>query len=51
MFDNRLKDVGNDVCMWKMAQVFKKHLKYVENDVDICEMAKICGKCLMKKKI
>ena len=30
--------------MWKMAQVFKKRLKYVGNEVDMREMAKINGK-------
>ena len=33
--------MGNDVCMWEMAQVFQKRLKYVGNDVDLWEMAQI----------
>ena len=36
----------NDVCMWELAYVFEKGLKYVGNDVDMSEMAKICGKWL-----
>ena len=35
--------MGNDVYMWKMAEVFEKLLKYVGNDVDLWEMAQICG--------
>ena len=34
--------MGNDVCMWEMASVFEKQLKYVGNDVDLLEMAHIC---------
>ena len=56
-FDKRLKYVGNDVELWKMAQIFGKMsklfhqcLKNVENDRDlgngqnIWEMAQIHGK-------
>ena len=28
-FDKRLKYVGNDECMWELAYVFEKRLKYV----------------------
>ena len=35
--------VGNDVCIWELAQVFEKRLKYVGNDLDLLEMAQICG--------
>ena len=35
--------MGNDLCMWKMASIFKKRLKYLQNDVDMWDMAKICG--------
>ena len=35
--------VGNDVCMWEMAQSFQKRLKYVANDVDLWEVAQIGG--------
>ena len=28
-FDKRFKYVGNDVCLWEMALVFEKRLKYV----------------------
>ena len=31
--------VGNDVCMFEMAKVFEKRLKYVGNDVDMWEIA------------
>ena len=34
--------MGNDVCIWEMAQVFQKRLKYVGNDVDLWEMAEVC---------
>ena len=33
----------NDVCMWEMASVFQKRLKYVGNDVVLWQMAQICG--------
>ena len=35
--------MGNDVCIWEMAQVFEKRLNYVINDLDLWEMAEICG--------
>ena len=41
-FDKRFKYVGNDVYIWKMAQVFEKRLNYVWNDLDLWEMAQIC---------
>ena len=48
MIEKRLKYVGNDVDLWKMAQIcremtelFDKRLKNVENDLEIWEMAKI----------
>ena len=53
MFENRLKYVGNDVDLWKIAQIcgemtslFDKRLKNVEYDLEISEMAKIFGKWL-----
>ena len=42
-FDKRLKYMGNDVYMFKMALVLDKRPKYVGNDVDMWEMTKICG--------
>ena len=36
--------MGNDECMWEMASVFDKRLKYVGNDLDLLEMAHICIK-------
>ena len=38
--------MGNDVCMWEMASVFEKRLKYVGSDIDLWQMATICGKRL-----
>ena len=38
-FGKRLKNVGNDVYMSKMASVFEKRLRYVG-------MTQICGKQL-----
>ena len=35
--------MGNDVCIWELALVFEKGLKYVGNDVDLWEMAQRCG--------
>ena len=35
--------MGNDVCIWEMAQVFEKRLNYVGNDLDLWETAKLCG--------
>ena len=35
--------MGNDVYIWKMAQVFEKRLNYVGNELDLFEMAQICG--------
>ena len=35
--------MGNDVCIWELAEVFEKRPKYVGNDVDLWEMAQICG--------
>ena len=35
--------MGNDVYIWKMAQVFGKRRNYVGNDLDLWEMAQICG--------
>ena len=35
--------MGNDACIWELALVFEKRLKYVGNDVDLWEMAQICG--------
>ena len=35
--------MGNDVCIWEVAQVFEKRLNYVGNDLDVSEMAQICG--------
>ena len=35
--------MGNDVCMWEMAYVFEKRLKFLGYVGDLCEMAKICG--------
>ena len=35
--------MGDDVYIWKMAQVFEKRLNYVGNDLDVFEMAQICG--------
>ena len=35
--------MGNDACIWELALVFEKLLKYVGNDVDLWEMAQICG--------
>ena len=35
--------MGNDVCIWDLAQVFEERLKYVGNDVDLWEMSQICG--------
>ena len=35
--------MGNDVCIWELASVFEKGLKYVGNDVDLWEMAQRCG--------
>ena len=40
--DKRFKYVGNDVYIWKMAQVFEKRLNYVVNDFDLWEMTQIC---------
>ena len=42
-FDKRFKYVGNDVYIWKMAQVLEKRINYVGNDFDLYEMAQICG--------
>ena len=28
-FDKRLISMGNDVCMWEIAYIFEKRLKYV----------------------
>ena len=42
MFEKRFKYVGNDVYIWKMAQVFEKRLNYVGNDLDVWEMVQIC---------
>ena len=38
-FEKRLICVGNDVCMWEVAYVFKKRL-------NMWEMTQICGKQL-----
>ena len=53
MFEKRPKYLGNDVDLWKMAQIcgemtylFDKLLKNVENDLEIWEMAKVFGKWL-----
>ena len=53
MFEKRLKYVGNDVDLCKIAQIcgemtylFEKLLKNVKNDLEIWEMAKIFGKFL-----
>ena len=35
--------MGNDICMFEIAEIFEKRLKYVVNDVDLWEMAEICG--------
>ena len=35
--------MGDDVHIWKKAQVFEKRLNYVGNDLDVWEMAEICG--------
>ena len=34
--------MGNDVYIWKMAQVFEKLQNDVGNDLDLWEMAQIC---------
>ena len=34
--------MGNDVCMWEMAQVFEKRQNYLAIDLDLFEMAQIC---------
>ena len=41
-FDKRFKYVGNDVYIWKIAQVLEKLLNYVGNDLDLWKMAQIC---------
>ena len=53
MFEKLLKCLGNDVDLWKMAQIcgemtqlFDNRLKNVKNDLEIYEMAKIFGKWL-----
>ena len=53
VFEKRQNYVGNDLDLWKMAQIcgemtelFDKRLKNVENDLKIWEMAKIFGKWL-----
>ena len=28
-FDKRLICMGNDVCLWEIAEIFEKRLKYV----------------------
>ena len=38
--------MGNNVYIWKMAQVFEKRLNYVGNDLDLWEMPQICGEWL-----
>ena len=38
--------MGNDVCMWEIAYIFEKRLKYVWNDLDMWEMVQIYGKWL-----
>ena len=35
--------MGNDVYLWKMAQVFEKRLNQVGNDLDLWEIAQIRG--------
>ena len=35
--------MGNDVFIWKMAQIFEKGLNYMGNVLDLWEMAQICG--------
>ena len=34
--------MGNDVYIFKMAQVFEKRLNSVGNGLDVWEMAEIC---------
>ena len=33
--------MGNDACMFEIAEIFEKRLKYVVNAVDLWEMAEI----------
>ena len=39
----KMAQVFEKVYIWKMAQVFEKLLNSVSNDLDLWEMAQICG--------
>ena len=44
VFDKRLKNVGNDLEIWKMSKIFGKLLRYMGHGLNISGTAYVCCK-------